>query len=129
MKKIKPDRKDFVIVMGFYSVQKENGKFKYMFEISVPDKEYDKFLVWLKCMESVGQRFSFWLIERYDNHKLIYGFADFCISEDLKVDYFNFSFENNDILYNTFHLWNEKSSVCIMPDEMVEYLADIKSEM
>lgn len=43
MKKTKLDKTDFEMVMGYYLVQRDYGHLKYLFEISVPDKEADNF--------------------------------------------------------------------------------------
>lgn len=127
MKMIKLNTKDFGTIMGYYSVQRDSGKFKYLFEIAVPNEFLNVFVSWMNLMESTKLEFSLWLIKRYDNYKLFYGFSDFCIREDLNLKLFYFNFESTNALYNKFYEWNIESELCFIPDTLAEYLENVKN--
>lgn len=129
MKKTKLDKTDFEMVMGYYLVQRDYGHLKYLFEISVPEKEADNFFRWIKSVEAVGLEFSLWLIERYDKYKLFYGFSDFSINENLRLKAFYFNFESAEVMKSNFYEWNKESTACYLPDELTEYLKDVKRAM
>ena len=126
MKKIKLDKQDFEMVMGYYWVQRDYGQMKYLFEVSASDREADKLCRWLKLAEKTGLEFSVWMIKKCDNCKLFYGFSDFCISENLDLKVFYFNFESERALQNKFCEWNDESEACYLPDELVEYLESVK---
>ena len=90
------------------------GKFKYLCEISVPDNEFGAFLKWLNLCESCRLDFVFFIINRYDGFKTLYGFSNFEIQMTKNMKILDFDLENEDILYFRFCEWHKESSSVIM---------------
>lgn len=115
MIEVQLNEKEFDICMNYCISHRENGSFKYLYEISVPDNEFGKFLEWLNKCEKAELTFLFLILDRYKGHKLLYGFSNFEVQETPNMKCFDFSLQNNDVLYDRFKLWSEESVSCIMP--------------
>lgn len=102
-------------LMEFYLNEIHYGRMKYLWEIAVPDKEEISFCCWLDKCEALGLSFSFAVIDRYKDYKLMYGFSDFEIPERKGIKCLQISFDNDDILYQHFMKWREESEYFMLP--------------
>ena len=94
---------------------------KYFWEISVPDDAYDNFINWLDKCENAELTFAFAVIKCYDGHRLLYGFSNFEVLEDVWIRCFDFEFRNDDILCDRFRAWRNESSYFILPFSLLGY--------
>lgn len=108
--------------LDYCIMKRDYADFKFFTEISVPDDEFNEFMQWLHKCEKAGLDFFFAVIERYEGHKLLYGFSEFTIVETPNMKWFDFSCQNNDVLYDRFTLWAEESSYLLMPASLNVFL-------
>jgi len=127
MIKVKMTERDFADLMSYYEENKKYGSIKYFWEISVPDSEYEQFERWLRGCSRLEFTFAFAVIERYEGHKLLYGFTNFEVIENDNIKCFDFKFDNFDILYDKFTLWKDESSYFIMPLSLKVFFETMKA--
>ncbi|GEM_PF-3335103 len=112
--KVKMDKKNFERLLDYCLVNKNKGRMKYFYQISISDVFFNDFLQWLKKYDDVLLSFAFIVTRCHEGHKLIYGFTNFEVSEDLTYSILDFKFENDDILSDKFREWKNKSECMLV---------------
>lgn len=127
MLEVKPTEKEFSLYMDYCINLQNNGSFRYLSEVSIPDEKYESFVVWLDKCEKIGFTYMFVVIERYPGYKLLYGFTNFEIKEFKGSESFYFSVLNDEVLYDYFYLWKKESSFFLLPSDLYNYLSVLAS--
>ena len=122
MVEVKLEEKDFEELLSYCLNRKNHGNMKYFWEISVPDYAYDRFIKWIEKCEDAELTFVFAVIRCYEGHRLLYGFSNFEILDDMEIRCFDFELRNDDILCDKFRNWKYESEHIIMPFSLLGYL-------
>ena len=118
---VKLEQKQYEQMMGYCLHNKNIGRLKYLWEISIEDVFYKDFLDWLDKCEEASLTYAFVVIKRYEGHRLLYGFTNFEIVEDFTFSCFDFKFENDDILRHRFMDWRTESDCYLLPFSLMGF--------
>ena len=118
---VKLDGKQYEQLISYCLHNKNNGRLKYFWEISIKDVHYNSFLEWLGKCEDASLTYAFAVLKRYEGYRLLYGFTNFEVIDDFTIKCMDFKLENDNVLCSKFLEWKVESECFLLPFSLMGY--------
>ena len=118
---VKLDDKQYEQLINYCLHNKNNGRLKYFWEITIEDVNYNSFLEWLEKCEDASLTYAFVVLKRYKGHNLLYGFTNFEVIDDFTIKCMDFKLENDGVLCKKFLEWRLESECFLLPFSLMGF--------